>query len=515
MKNKLVDCMILLVFITACSNNTVATSIPPTPVSTNTVTPTETRTPSPTVTVISTSTQFPALSGEPPYLALRQDFYAQEIMIYDHNGGGRRIVELPEDGYLKGLGGLGAAISPDGKWIAFHTEAVPVGGDLENLPVTLYVQNIDNGEIRKIADVVTDGYVQKLREVAEKLKTLYPQRYNPIDGIDWVYGATELEFLYGVYTSSWSPDGKYLAFTGQIDGDSSDVYLYAIDLISIQRLNDDIQNVTSFRWAPDSNYLLLYNSLPGYIYPGVTLHYLKIGNEIIKDTPPDWSNTWGGVVDWLSPNLILMTGGTDTAGSTDLQVLNMTTHGSQQYWEGLYGNVVVDHINKVMAVSTSDYQIPENPGLYLVDFDGNKKLILNGYYYRLVFRGGEKHRFLAAKYSLQEGASLQAIALDGTSASLRYIENFEASISPDGSWLLIFNDREADLYNQNDEMVKSFPIAGMYEVKWKPNSDGVFYSTGKELYYLPMPDGESLLIDQCLLDDCIFSLDEYDSAWLP
>lgn len=509
MNFKVVSLLLVFSLLTACGQQIAATSIPVTP----SVIPINTLTPSPTITPFPTSTQFPPLSDNPPYLLLKQDYYAQELMIYDHNGSGRRIIELPKDGHIIGISSyLNKIVSPDGKWLAFYTGSVDIGEYDDNLPVTLNLLNITDGTIRVIADVVIEGYQKKLEEVAENLRNL---GYQPIDGANWFYGSTVMAFQYGIYSIAWSPDSKLLAFAGQIDGVSSDVYLYNVKSNSTQRLNDDAQNVSSIRWSPDGSYIVLYNSIPGNVYQGYSLHFLEPNGELIKNPKSIWSRTWGGIVDWLSPNLLLITGGTDTAGSTDLQLLSVATGQVWQFWKDLYGEVAIDHANSVIAMTTSDYTPPENPGIYFIDFDGNKRLVQKGYYYNLVFRGGEKHRFLALKYSLQDGENLIATALDGTVNSLEYIENYKTSISPDYTWLLIYNEQEADLYDANDILIEKYMISGIQEVQWRPDSMGLFYSIGEELYYLSVPSGEPLFVDHCISKDCYFNLNDFYSVWLP
>ena len=72
-----------------------------------------------------------------------------------------------------------------------------------------------------------------------------------------------------------------------------------------------------------------------------------------------------------------------------------------------------------------------------------------------------------------------------------------------------------DLYDRNDNFAKSFEISGIDTLKWRPDSQGVFYSTEKELYYLDLQSSESIIVDQCEIENCSFRLNEYSSVWLP
>jgi dipeptidyl aminopeptidase/acylaminoacyl peptidase len=141
--------------------------------------------------------------------------------------------------------------------------------------VTLKLLSISDGTIRKVADVVTDGYENKLDQLAENLKQLYPDHYKNIDdpdqsgGIDWVGDGLITAFEWGIYSVAWSPDSHTLAFAAQIDGLSSDVYLYDVEKDTVQQAEDSLQNVTGIRWSPDGKKIIFENSEPGYGYMGV------------------------------------------------------------------------------------------------------------------------------------------------------------------------------------------------------------------------------------------------------
>lgn len=485
MKVRFVGLVIVFSLVGACGQSNATTLIPasPTVFPTNTASSLQSDTPVPTILSSPTPTQFPPLSGEPPYLILRQDYYAQEFIIYDHDGKGKKIAKLPEDGHLLGVTPmLSERISSDGQWLVFYTGSLKDADYEEVLPVSIEILNLYSGEIIKIADVVTDATLVR-----------YPEM---------------------MYQAAWSPDGHSLAFAGLIDGVSSDVYLFNLESGSVQRVNDDAQDVAGIGWSPDGEYIILANIVSSDIYTTTSTHFMKPSDKTIKTPPTLWKQTWGGIAGWLSPTLLLMTGGTDTAGLANLDFLNISTGSVKSVWDDLYGATAIDHHNQVIAMSTTDFAPPENPGIYFIDFSGNKKLVFDGYYYNLIFRGGTRDRFLALKYSMPEGPHLLALSLDGTSSELKYFENYETSISPNYYWLLLYGRDSMVLYNEDDSLVRSLDISDVASITWRPDSEGIFYSTGKKLYYLELPDGEPVFIDQCEITDCFFNVDA-SSAWLP
>jgi Tol biopolymer transport system component len=289
------------ILLTSCGQQDGQNLTLPTPI----IVPTKTERPSPTLsltlTATSTVTPFPPLSGNPPYLMLRDE---QSVFLYDNDGHGRQIIQLPLDGHI--FSPLKTAVSPDGQWLAFYTGSIGNTGYDEKLPVTLNLLNLTDGTIKKVADIVTDGYQQKLEEVVINLKILFPDFYKLYDEWDWVSSRVTFEFIWRIYSVAWSPDSHYLAFAGQIDGLSSDVYLYDIDLDTIQRVNDDLQSVSGIKWSPDGKYIVFENSHPGYTYTGSSLYAVMPSKKVVKDLRPLQYSTWWSIKGWLSSDQLLI-----------------------------------------------------------------------------------------------------------------------------------------------------------------------------------------------------------------
>ena len=471
----------------------------------------------PTSTPLPTVTPFPPLSGMPPYLILRTHYESQELIVYDHDGKGKRVIELSQSDHI--MGQLAEMLSPDGKWLAFYKGNVSFGEDPESLPVSLYILNIADGTTKKIADVVTEGYSPKLDIVAETLKEMDPERYKPIDNMDWVRGSVETDFKWTIYSVAWSPDSHYLAFGAQIDGNSSDVYLYDMKLETIQRVNDDIQNVSRIEWSPDGNYIIFQNSIPSYVSTGSSLHIVMHGNETVKDPKSFQAGTWWTTKAWLSPTLLLISDGTHTAGDRDLKVLDIRSGQVNHLWKDSFSGFAIDYENQIIALNSSEFSEPVNLGFYLIPFSGTPKKIFDGLLWlNLHFRGGEKHRFIVyggseiGQYTLS--GDFAGITLDNQLTLLGKFGPQNISISPDYTWLLLYNGKDLNLYDRNDELLQTFSIDDIRQILWRPDSQGVFYSTGKELYYFSIPDGSSKFIDSCTTENCRFDLSEFYSAWI-
>src|SRR5690242_13621419 len=108
MKTKIHTQLISMVLLSSCSLFLLAAcgQTAPTPTAlpgqTSTPAPASTATPSPAPSATITLTPFPTLSGNKPYLMIRQDNENQSFSIYD-TAGGRKLVGLPPDGHIKGI----------------------------------------------------------------------------------------------------------------------------------------------------------------------------------------------------------------------------------------------------------------------------------------------------------------------------------------------------------------------------------------------------------------------------
>lgn len=499
-----------MLLLSACGQAIPAVTIPTrTAIVAKTSTPVPTLTPLPTPT--SSSTPFPPLSENGPYLMLIPNHNSEKLYIYDANGHGRRIVALPSGGHImeRSFYMLNDIISPDGKWLVYYSGSI----DDDILPVTLNLLNISDGTTKKIADVVTEGYKQKLNSVANELKQLSPDFYKPTeDGRDWVNGGLINNFEWDIYSVAWSPDSHYLAFAGQIDGNSSDVYVFDMESNVIQKVEDTLQNVQWIEWSPDGKYVVFKNSQPGPVYDGSSFYAVKPGAKVVKDPKQLASGTWLGIGEWLSSNILLAADGTDTAGRANLYTIDITTGQTKVLWDDSLSGYAIDYQNHIIAVTTSEFSEPANYGLYFITFSGSKKKILNDFIEAgVAFRGGGKHRFLMAEYN--SGWDIYGINPNNTTTLIgRYQQQY---ISPDYLWLLLSDERKMDLYDKNDELARTFLIPDIEEVLWRPDSQGIFYSTGNELYYLAIPDGMPILVDKCELEECSFDLRYSEPVWLP
>ena len=154
---------------------------------------------------------------------------------------------------------LAPALSPDGKYIAFLSNGSFIRGQVF---IDLWLGNAETGK---------------------RIKRLVKSTFDP--------NFEELRLLYS--QSSFSPDGKYLAFTAQRDG--RDV-LYLLDVKrreTVRRFDLPLEGVTGPSWSPDGKRLVFSCSEGGLtdlcVVDADGTNFRRLTNDKYGDLQPSWA----------------------------------------------------------------------------------------------------------------------------------------------------------------------------------------------------------------------------------
>jgi Tol biopolymer transport system component len=182
------------------------------------------------------------------YLKTRYDSVAGKKVISDKNAGEMNI---------------SPSISPDGKYIAFFSEK-----DLFTLD--LYLSDASTGKIlRKLSSVVRNSEIDDFNFIessgtwspdAKKFAfVIFSKGTNKLAILDVKKGRIKEEFeIPGVPSFSnpaWSPDGKRIVITGQVNG-ISDLFLFTPGTGEVEKLTDDFTANLHPSWSSDGRYIV-------------------------------------------------------------------------------------------------------------------------------------------------------------------------------------------------------------------------------------------------------------------
>jgi len=138
----------------------------------------------------------------------------------DADGGGRKQFQLPHDGYVSVLQ---YAVSPDKKWLVYFT-----GSTEEPYDLVLNLLNVSDHTSRLISNLIAPNFPENLEPVVETMVLGDPPIYdvNCFENMQCRRSLVQREFVSSIYSFDWAPDSQSIAFTAQIDGPSSDIYIY-------------------------------------------------------------------------------------------------------------------------------------------------------------------------------------------------------------------------------------------------------------------------------------------------
>lgn len=252
-----------------------------------------------------------------------------------------------------------APLSTTGPWIVFTASPIdqatqqylwvvnPDGSGLTQFS-DLYTYNFsvrevrgDNGEIQIAYTASTD---RQLHDLSLHILTL-PSRH---DELIILLTSSETAFInqdpndeqsnYWLVTSigsaivepgspEWSPDGKWLAFVGAMDGPTADVYSFEPDTGRIRHLTSGDEHAFQLLWSPDSRYILHtakdgFEHSGGYYEPvSGTWAASPDGGQVLRLEQARPTKFLG----WISSNTLVATRGGGYLSEYGLRMINIHT----------------------------------------------------------------------------------------------------------------------------------------------------------------------------------------------
>jgi hypothetical protein len=466
------------------------------PTSIPTSLPTSTSEVGATSTAIVTSTPYPPLSTKGPYLAYMVTMPAggHSLTILDADASGRAIIPIPED---FSVGKLSAALSPDGEWLAFHTGSARTSDSPDPSDLTLKLMHLPDQEVITVARLLSPDYPANFKRAARFLTDTDPLRF----GSDPATTQASIEelFIMGIKGIEWSPDSRYLAFAGEMDGPTSDLYTYDTQTGTINRLTDGYGQMTGeISWSPDGRWIMhmATNDPPGEGWMS-NVYTVRADGGKAKDFGA--ATYFRG---WVAADTFRLSDSANGIGDYGLRDINVETGNITSLWSESFNDYTTTLEDGSMAVCGGSYAGDDLPfGVYLLSKDGHREDIMpTEDCYQVAYRGREAHRFVVA----DRDTGVSGISNDGI------IEKISSrfgrmQLSPDYRWLLLINGRAngdmhtIELYDENDNFVRELTTMQPDVVFWRPDSIGVYFAISQQLYYISIPDGEPTLVDSNLV----------------
>ena len=505
MTKYIIPFFILAFFVVSCAPATV----PPTLLPMATVPPTIT--PSPTLS----ATPSPPPQTNEHLLVTRDNIH---LTFFNANGSLYKSIQMPD------VAGP-SDVSPDGNWLVYETGSINEPYDL-----SLNLLNLHDETSLLITKMISHDFPKNIEPIVKTISQYDESIYGSdcYEDIKCLRSLVQDELLSTVGISRWSPDSQFLAFAAQIEGPSTDIYIYSMQDKTIRRLTDDLQNVEWIDWSPDGKWLLYTNDIPGIVEDGRTFHVTDLEGRTFELSQKILTrdSQWY-MHGWISNNLYLFQANyydPPQPQFRQLIVLNAENGQLKEIWPYTTKDCVVDMNNQTIVLlfeSENDPNLPPS-GVYRISTNGDFKRISGQMFYRLtassqIVGEGIENRVETA-YHITSDNSIIPIgpALSGLS---------DVSSSPDKKWFFIDDFVDArqrlTLYSDAYEPIKSWMFDDhLVKTSWRPDSLGIFLFTSDKIYYLVIPDGEPQLLNvevpPWLLEGCDPVVCTWPSfAWRP
>lgn len=275
-------------------------------------------TPRPTRTPVPTATPTPAPSASPldgwlVFTSVRSDTNKDGIIGV---GDGRHLYTLELATGQETAITSGEYIDAEPSWSPNGTEIVFASDRTDNGSFDLFVINRDGSDLRQLTDTPYNARHPKWSPDGMHIAFVITERL--ATGVDHhqigVYFVADghIQQLTSSPDSnensqdpSWSPDGRYLAFTRQEKSSSDDsryvnnIYLIEIETLEqykLEREDELVYSPVSPAWVPSNRYIISWEKSPGY-YSAADMLVFEIHWQedlpILKQLPVVITDIWG------------------------------------------------------------------------------------------------------------------------------------------------------------------------------------------------------------------------------
>jgi WD40 repeat protein len=278
---------------------------------------------------------------------------------------------------------------------------------------------------------------------------------------------------------AWSPDGRYLAFTGAMDGPSSDIYLIDMDTQQTHRLTGGPNQARIMGWSPDSETILHYSVewQVDYMELIESLWAVDVRGNVreLMDYDELMINPYIG--DWIDETTLVMFYPDFESNSRDLTMLDIQTGETEiidapMFRDGIFFDQSTDHLLINFGPMMGG---GKNVGVYSYDLaNSTLQTILDGA--RLIGRIENTPYFISMNGEILTPEGEVVASISG--------EVFDIQLpvaSPDGEWVLAYIQHSgtesggvtSSLLGPDGEQIQEWDFA-CRKLVWVEDSSGFF-----------------------------------------
>lgn len=307
---------------------------------------------------------------------------------------------------------------------------------------------------------------------------------------------------------NWSPDGKYIAFVGAMEGPSGDIYIYEPEHDSIRRLTSGPGQAHIMGWSPDSRSIVhasgevydVFNTLMANEVWSVDIdgHITFITQlEINGSGPPIIS-------EWISNDTYISLRPTFEGNPTDLSLVNISSLDITPIYAPRLLYVLYDSSHNRILINWGPAMGPGDYGVYEYNLNTNQlKDFATGVEIDEILT-------LVPYYFARSGALRVLLDGNGDTVSELNCQQSDPKISPDGRFTLKPDNGEIIL--TGSELNTFRKLGDVILAHWLPDSSGFYGYTGEyDLYetnifqvylYSEVKDWQPVLVNTLSIYGC-------------
>ncbi|MEJ2551835.1 MAG: hypothetical protein P8Z34_14265 [Anaerolineales bacterium] len=386
-------------------------------------------------------------------------------------------------------------VSPDGKYFAFYTGYA--GMFMEYDPAQKFNLQLNIISLRGGTDVIEIPLLsiyyplnfvmlaeENMNQLSEEIRATTPEDAAPI-----LYDA----FLQGIGSLEWSPDSRYLAFAGQMDGFSSDLYLFDTEDDSVTRLTSGPGQIQRISWSPDSKHIMHASANMFSVHTPTTNHVVSVDGTNAISFPYDVGEFEGG---WLNNDQYFVHEAANGPGEYDITLLDITEGTAQMIWPDSFSTTDYIARRNLLLVTTLPTESELEPGVFLVNIN-------NASYSRIATgiasgKALEHNDYLCAVSLVDDGTYL--VTMDHETQKISEMSG-RIAVSPSDDLLAIYgsNYRDEknglDIYSLQDQSTITVFDRSVSKVIWSPEASCLFFVADDSLYRYDVTQRTTTLID--------------------
>lgn len=386
-------------------------------------------------------------------------------------------------------------VSPDGKYYAFYSGTAGEWGYMDagiEHDLILNIIALGNGSTVLELPLLSEDYPNNFEESVASLRGQLGTEYEMATDYEVALGLY-YAFLSGIGSHEWSPDSRYLAFAGQMEGQSSDLYLLDTYDFSIRRLTSGPEQIQRITWSPDSKNIMHASTNWIGVNPPFTNHSARADGSGVVSFPYDEGELEDG---WLNENQYLAHEGANGIGTYDIKIFDVRDGTLDVIWPYPFQFYNFHPSRNVLLVTMVNPPSNEmDPGVFLVDPDSKEFTRLETGLYTLV-EPLKSEDYLYAVGQWDHGTYLLT-----TDYNLESLSNMNRHIkaSPDFQLLALYGFQDSaglDIYSIEDKSIVTVFDSDISWVLWTPDQSGLFFASGDILYYFDILSGRTVEIDE-------------------